>query len=119
MRKNYHTIRNTEIEELKKSKTISNSVKTNDPKLTPHAFSARRIAEVLNVEISQGLSTGEANRRISIEGLNAIERKQSRRWWHLLFDQFSSIVVWLAGICRHCFFFYRKSNWKRQRFWWF
>ena len=44
------------------------------------------------------------------DGLNAIKHKQSRRWWHLLLDQFSSIVVWLLGICRPRFFFYAKPN---------
>lgn len=69
----------------------------NKSEFIPHAVSARHIAETLNVEISKGLSTEEANRRLSIDGLNAIEHKQMRRWRQLLLDQFSSIVVWLLG----------------------
>ena len=97
MQKKNHTFRNTEIKEMKKSKTISDSVETNDPKLTPHAVSARAVAETLNVEIQKGLSIEEVNRRLLRDGENRIEQKTQSTIWHIVRDQFTSIVVWLLG----------------------
>lgn len=75
----------------------SNTFHKTDPDFLPHARSALEVAEILDVEISKGLSNKEVNRRLGIGGLNVIARKKSRRWWRLLLDQFSSIVVWLLA----------------------
>lgn len=71
----------------------------------PHAVSGRLVAEKLDVNTSRGLSNVEANRRLAVDGLNQIERKQKRRVWNLLLDQFSSIVVWLLAIAALVAFF--------------
>jgi P-type Ca2+ transporter type 2C len=71
----------------------------------PHALSARRIAEIFDVEISQGLSNAEAIRRITEKGANRIEEKSDWRTIKLLLGQFSSVIVWLLAFASVVAFF--------------
>ncbi len=71
----------------------------------PHSTSARRIAEIFDVDISTGLSSSEAIRRINQDGANKIEAKSEGRVFKLLLGQFSSIVVWLLAFAAAVAFF--------------
>lgn len=66
-------------------------------KYTFHAVSENQVAEKLRVEISKGLSAGEANVRIRKYGANTIERNKRRSLLKLLLAQFSSIIIWLLA----------------------
>ena len=68
-----------------------------DLKLSPHSIEAQRVAEIFDVETARGLSSAEAGKRLLNYGGNALEFQPPRPWWRLLFNQFSSIVVWLLA----------------------
>ena len=65
--------------------------------INAHALSVNQVADLFEVTISNGLSPREATRRLKSYGLNQIEQKQGRRWWHLIHAQFTSIVIWLLA----------------------
>ncbi len=69
----------------------------NELSLIFHAESGDRVAESLAVEIAEGLSNKEAERRLQADGANVIVQKKPRSLWLLALDQFSSIVVWLLA----------------------
>ncbi len=62
-----------------------------------HAVSGEQVAEKFNIEISTGLSTEDANVRLEKYGANTFEQNKRRSLWHLLFEQFSSIIIWLLA----------------------
>lgn len=66
-------------------------------KFSVHSLSGKQVADSLNVDIVKGLSNEEANRRLLRDGANKIAQKNKRTVWHLVRDQFSSIVVWLLA----------------------
>jgi P-type Ca2+ transporter type 2C len=65
--------------------------------LTPHAYSAKEITDLLGVKAEQGLSKEEVTTRLLRDGKNSIESSKGRRWWHILISQFASIVIWLLA----------------------
>ncbi len=61
---------------------------------------ARKIDDLLQsfeVRSEEGLSDEEAQRRLDEHGPNELESVETRSWWHVLFSQFHSIVVYLLG----------------------
>ena len=65
--------------------------------LAPHAYSAIEITNLLKVDVSQGLSNEQAREKLRRDGANALETAAGRRWWQLLFGQFTSIIIWLLA----------------------
>lgn len=61
----------------------------------------------LNTDPHQGLSTGEAQKRLQEFGCNQLLEQQKSSFLHLFFDQFSNLIVWIlivaaiiAGVLR-------------------
>ncbi len=46
---------------------------------------------------AEGLSEGEASRRLAHFGPNRVRPKPPKRWWLILWDQCRSVVVWLLA----------------------
>ena len=61
----------------------------------PHGHHASIVADALGVDISNGLSSDEAARRLDRDGPNSLDVQHAPTWWVVLFRQFTSIVVWL------------------------
>jgi len=64
----------------------------------PDAAAARPVdlvLEDLHVDPAHGLSGDEVERRQQRYGPNRIRQAQQRRWWHVLLDQFRSVIVLL------------------------
>jgi len=53
------------------------------------------VAKALDADISQGLQTADAQKRLSDNGPNLLPKKGSIIWWKILLEQFSSFIVWL------------------------
>lgn len=62
-----------------------------------HSLSVADAADRLAVNTAEGLSEGEARKRLALFGPNTIEAGPGRRWWMMLAGQFNSIVVWLLA----------------------
>ncbi len=63
----------------------------------PHAYPAEQLANLLKVDVSKGLSNQEAKDKLRRDGANVLETATGRRWWQLLFGQFTSIIIWLLA----------------------
>ncbi|MBS0629460.1 MAG: cation-translocating P-type ATPase [Verrucomicrobia bacterium] len=57
--------------------------------------SVSEISAHLNADLKAGLTQDEAKRRLERLGPNALPKNGGVIWWKLLFEQFSSIIVWL------------------------
>lgn len=64
----------------------------------PHAVEPDAVAVVLEVDPDIGLSNEEAARRLLRDGANVLKTESGRRWWRILLEQFSSVVIWLLLI---------------------
>ncbi len=86
----------TEAAKLKEP-SLANEPSRNSPLLAPHAYSARQITNLLDVDAEQGLSNEEAAARLLRNGTNTLATDSGRKWWQILLGQFASIVVWLLA----------------------
>lgn len=65
-----------------------------------HAMDPRQVAEELKVDISQGLSTAEAKRRLEIYGYNELPVKKKKTLWQMILEQLKDIfVLMLIAAC--------------------
>ncbi|MFY9608117.1 MAG: HAD-IC family P-type ATPase [Blastocatellia bacterium] len=64
----------------------------------PHALDPAKIARLLGVEPTQGLSTFEADERRKRFGANALQSIRPRPAWRILLEQFASLIVGLLAI---------------------
>lgn len=85
------------MESPKDYKNLTRTKTADETNFVFHAVSPKQVAERFAVEIATGLSTEEANRRLSIDGANIIEHTERRSVWKLLLEQFSSIIIWLLA----------------------
>ncbi|NNE97898.1 MAG: HAD-IC family P-type ATPase [Pyrinomonadaceae bacterium] len=76
-------------------KSVSGESIQTEPEFFPHASSIHEVLDKIGVKVSEGLSEEEARTRISRFGENKIEQKSLRSIWIMLWEQFSSIIVWL------------------------
>ncbi|MEQ1604170.1 MAG: cation-transporting P-type ATPase [Pyrinomonadaceae bacterium] len=60
-----------------------------------HGHHGNIVAEVLSVDVQEGLTGEDASLRLKRDGPNVLSRDKGDAWWTLLLRQFSSIVVWL------------------------
>lgn len=65
------------------------------------------VSRYLNTDLHQGLSTGEAQKRLQEFGHNQLFEQQKESIFHLFFDQFSNFIIWvliaaaiIAGVLR-------------------
>jgi Ca2+-transporting ATPase len=86
-------------------KIESKTAGTSEIDFIPYASSKWQTLAAFDVEISSGLSTESANQKILTNGKNTIEQKGNLTAWHLVRDQFSSIVVWLLAFAALVAFF--------------
>src|ERR1044072_1255120 len=63
-----------------------------------YSVEAHSVAHSLRVNPIVGLSNSEVSQRRSRYGPNSIQSIRARSAWHLLVDQFASIVVALLGV---------------------
>ncbi len=74
---------------------VKAELETNQFSNSPHAVSAKIIAEKLGVEANFGLSDEEAKQRLERGGANVIRKTGGRAAWKIVLSQFTSIIVWL------------------------
>ncbi|HEU5318690.1 MAG TPA: HAD-IC family P-type ATPase [Chloroflexota bacterium] len=58
-----------------------------------HTLDATEVAAALHTSIQDGLTPDEASRRLAADGPNALAERGKRRVWHILLDQFRSLLV--------------------------
>ena len=63
-----------------------------------HALDARAVAHSLDVDPTSGLTTSEVSQRQLLYGRNALQKIKPRAAWHILADQFASIVIALLAV---------------------
>ncbi len=76
---------------------IDSKIDKSKSEFISYAVSVQQILDVFDVESAVGLSKTEANRRLLRGGANKIEHKKLLTVWHILLDQFSSVIVWLLA----------------------
>jgi len=57
-----------------------------------HALELDEVFESLETD-RQGISDEEAEKRLEVYGLNELREEEGRKWYHLLWEQFTSILV--------------------------
>ena len=63
-----------------------------------HAADAHEVASTLEVDPRAGLTTSQVSDRQHRYGRNALQQTKSRSAWHVLLDQFASIVIALLAV---------------------
>ncbi len=56
-------------------------------------LSAEDVLDDFRVDLAQGLSDEEVEKRKERYGPNQLQKEEKRRWWNILLDQFKSIVI--------------------------
>ncbi len=77
--------------------SVKNVKSRDDYLLVPYAYTSTQITGVLDVDVSQGLSSKVAEARLNTDGTNTMETAVGISPWRILLSQFSSIVVWLLA----------------------
>jgi P-type Ca2+ transporter type 2C len=60
---------------------------------SPHAKTAEAVADELDTDLTQGLTSAEADRRLELYGPNELERSQPKGWLERIAEQFASPLV--------------------------
>ena len=66
--------------------------------VAPWAVPAHAVAEALRVDVERGLSEDEVTRRRARHGPNQLRRHQRQSVWHILVEQFKSLIVALLVV---------------------
>ncbi len=64
----------------------------------PFALEQNKILKDLNVNKDTGLSSDDVNKRQELFGKNILYQKKSKSAWHILLDQFKSLLTLLLGV---------------------
>ena len=63
-----------------------------------HSLDAQASADKLSSDVARGLDSGEASRRLAVQGPNELERVGVRSWFVVLTNQFVDVLILILVI---------------------